>query len=112
MAKDFAKAFYNSKQWKGIRENILMRDQYLCRYCGNPAEEVHHIVHLTAENIGNPEVAVSEKNLVSLCRDCHCRIHDKDRAHAKKIDAEIAEEYVFDENGMIVRLTDPPPVAP
>ena len=32
-----------------------MRDRYMCTRCGRPAEEVHHIKHLTPENINDPQ---------------------------------------------------------
>lgn len=38
MARAFAKAFYNSKEWKVVREYVLKRDNYLCTKCDNPAQ--------------------------------------------------------------------------
>lgn len=81
MAREFAKSFYNSKLWKQTRENILRRDSYLCVICGSAAEEVHHKEHLTPENINNPAISINESNLISLCGDCHKRIHSADLKH-------------------------------
>lgn len=93
MVKTYAKRFYNSKEWKQIRQSVLMRDNYLCQQCGAVAEEVHHINHVTQENINSKETHC-EKNLISLCRNCHCRLHDRDRAKDQG-----SGTYYFDENG-------------
>ncbi|NCD04458.1 MAG: HNH endonuclease, partial [Clostridia bacterium] len=71
MARPFAKPFYRSKEWEKVRQYVIRRDKYLCQKCGSPAEEVHHKIHLSPENINDPEIALSPDNLVSLCRDCH-----------------------------------------
>lgn len=99
MAKAFAKSFYNSKEWINVREGILMRDKYLCVKCGAPAEEVHHIIHLSPENIGDPKVSMNPENLVSLCKDCHFKEHykDKGKGHLKK--ENVLPEIFFDEQG-------------
>lgn len=103
MPKDYSKPFYNSKEWAGIRNSILMRDKYICKICGEPATEVHHIKRI---NPGNIDLAETHKdsNLVSLCRDCHFREHDKDRTW-KRIDCN--EEYYFDADGFL-QLRIPP----
>lgn len=76
MAKAFAKAFYNSKEWASTRAYILKRDGYHCTEpgCPFPATEVHHIIELTQENIGDPAITMGEDNLRSLCHECHQRI--------------------------------------
>jgi len=98
MAREFSKSFYNSKEWANTREYILKRDNYLCR-CGRPAEEVHHITHLTPENIGDPKITMNPENLVSLCKACHFEEHKGE--HAKGRANAQAYEYEFDENGML-----------
>lgn len=95
MAQEFSKSFYNSKQWRQTREYILKRDCYLCVMCGNAAEEVHHKIHLTPSNINNPMITLHESNLISLCGDCHKRIHSADKTKAGNILPLIA----FDEEG-------------
>ena len=79
MSRAFSKAFYNSKEWQNVREGVLMRDKYLCVKCGRPAEEVHHIVHLTPENIGDDNVTMNPDNLMSLCKECHMKIHKEEK---------------------------------
>ena len=109
MAKDFAKAFYDSALWGRIREGILMRDRYTCVYCGRPAQEVHHKIHLSETNINDSNITINADNLISLCRDCHCREHDADRGDANRKKGErtsrreTREGFRFDSNGQLVR---------
>ena len=100
MARDFAKSFYNSKEWINTREFILKRDNYLCRDCGRPASEVHHIEHLTPQNIGDVTITMNPDNLVSLCRDCHFERHRGE--HGKGRETQEDYNYTFDANGMLI----------
>lgn len=106
MARDFAKAFYKSKEWQQCREYILMRDRFLCVKCGYPAEEVHHKIHLTPANIGDVNVTLNPANLISLCKNCHFEQHKVDKARGiRKANglADCGDEYEFDEQGFLVR---------
>lgn len=78
--KDWAESFYKSAAWKSIRDAAIRRDHYLCVDClaegkVTPAEEVHHIIELTPENIGDPDVSLNLGNLVSVCREHHRARH-------------------------------------
>lgn len=114
MAREFAKAFYNSSLWKDtVRPAMLKRDRYKCQSkgCYNPAEEVHHIIHLTEENINDPNITVNPKNLISLCSECHKAIHRPDKVAGLKKRASkqsILPEIEFDENGYPVPVSNPP----
>lgn len=105
MAREFAKKFYKSEAWKITREVALKRDKYLCVRCGCPAEEVHHIIHLTASNISDVSIALNVDNLESLCGNCHRAEHEKDRHKGADYDA---EQYCFDEYGFLIRKQLPP----
>ena len=111
MARKFSKSFYNSKEWRLTREYILKRDNYLCLHCGAPAQEVHHVIHLSPKNITDVTVSLNPNNLVSLCRDCHFKEHygDKGEGHrTKPKDTEIDKEvYEFDENGYLIKRISP-----
>lgn len=103
MAQRFSKSFYASKEWKMTREYILKRDNYLCVKCGSPAEEVHHIIHLNPNNIGDVKITMNPDNLMSLCKDCHFKEHYKDKAEGHRMDKfkdDNVAMYEFDENGM------------
>lgn len=68
--------FYKSARWLKCRERVLKRDNYECVLCRKKgrhvrAQEVHHIKHLDK----NPELALVEDNLISLCKECHNNQH-------------------------------------
>lgn len=101
MAREFSKNFYNSKEWENTRNYILRRDLYLCQDCGKAASEVHHIEHLTPENIGDVTITMNPDNLVSLCRECHFNRHRGEHGKGREIKENYP--YTFDENGYLVR---------
>ena len=101
--QEWAQEFYSSKAWKQVRELAKKRDHYLCVDCLRAgrltaAEEVHHIIALTPENIHDPMVALRLDNLKSLCRECH-----------KKYDPKrIPKRYTVDEFGRVQIPGEPP----
>lgn len=110
MARDFSKGFYNSKEWAQVRAYVLMRDHYKCTLCGRSGDlEVHHIEHLKPSNINNAAITLNEKNLTTLCRDCHFRVHTQDKLNgtkeynaANKAGKDCDADFRFDENGYLV----------
>ena len=100
MAREFAKEFYNSTEWQMARRAALMRDNYLCVMCGAPAEEVHHIKHLSPDNIGDVSITMSLDNLESLCKACHFAEHRGDKGRQRMLNEQYP--YEFDENGQLV----------
>lgn len=88
--QDWAVSFYSSSAWRSIREAAKKRDHYLCVDCLRagkitPAEEVHHIIPLTPENINDTNITLNLDNLVSVCRECHKARHGA-RQHRYKVD--------------------------
>lgn len=71
MAQEWAKAFYNSKEWKKCRASYIKSVYGLCKMCGCPGYIVHHIIPLTPDNIDNPEITLNHKLLKYVCKDCH-----------------------------------------
>ena len=107
MSREFASAFYHSPEWAKVRTYVLMRDRYTCTRCNKPAQEVHHIIRLTPDNIWDVKVTLNPDNLVSLCRDCHFAEHKAEKEAAwRKANGEkqkqCAEGFHFDENGMLI----------
>lgn len=102
MAKEWAKAFYKSKEWKECREAYIRSVNGLCERClakGKvvPGYIVHHKVHLTPENIHDPEVSLNWDNLEYVCKKCH------DKEHFIT-DAEVTREGLkFNEFGELVK---------
>lgn len=78
--KDFAKDFYKSRAWQDCRNGYMQKVNGLCEDClavgvYKPAQIVHHIVELTPENIGDPNISLSWSNLRAVCRECHAKAH-------------------------------------
>ena len=96
-AKSWAKAFYNSREWHVARRITLRRDHYTCQRCGARAEEVHHKIELTPENIHDITVTLNIDNLECLCHNCHTR-------ETQGSDGDLNRGYIFDANGHVVEL--------
>ena len=96
--KAYAETFYKSQAWKKMRDYCFKRDVGLCQDCLKDgkivsAEEVHHIIPITTQNIDDESITLNETNLVSLCRECH-----KSRHTGRK------RRFQIDENGHVVVL--------
>jgi len=71
-----AEAFYKSKAWEATRLRVLNRDNYLCQECLKQrritrVDNVHHKVELKEDWSKRLQL----DNLVSLCAECHNKIH-------------------------------------
>ena len=67
-------------EFSSRREAVLHRDNYTCQCCGkkNIRLEVHHIIYRS--NGGTDD----ENNLITLCENCHSKVHDGDIILNKK----------------------------
>ena len=93
--REFAEAFYKSKAWQRCRDAYAKSVGGLCERCLQrglyvPGEIVHHKIHLTPENISDPNVTLSWDNLELVCRDCHGDEHKK-----------VLKRYTVDEFGRV-----------
>jgi 5-methylcytosine-specific restriction protein A len=94
MAREFAKKFYNSKQWKDVRELYIISQNGICERCKFRAGKiVHHKKYLTPTNINDPYVSLHFSNLELLCLDCHNAEHMKEYVMSK--------DLVFDLEGNV-----------
>lgn len=60
--------FYRTKQWQGLRQQVLDRDHYICQYCGQPnSNTVDHIVPIEYDS----HLKYHLDNLATICRKCH-----------------------------------------
>ena len=101
MAKDFARGFYDSPEWRKTREAYLSSVNYICEDCGGAACIVHHIEHITAANVDNPEITLNWDNLKAVCEKCHAEEHAKDKKAFKGTAARL-NGIAFDEEGNAV----------
>ena len=98
MAKEFSKAFYNSKKWKDCRNAFINMKFGICERCGQPnSKQVHHKIYLSPDNINNPDVSLNFNNLELLCDTCH------QNEHYKKYSA-VQIGYKFNEYGELVKI--------
>ena len=104
MAREFAKDFYDSKEWRGTKKNnykdgvrqiVIDEANGICQQCGEPGEEVHHKIWLTHENINDVNITLGLDNLILLCKDCHRNIH--------RPKVTTREGLRFDENGDLIQ---------
>jgi 5-methylcytosine-specific restriction endonuclease McrA len=58
-------------EWEELARSIRKRDGYQCRMWGSRNMELH-VHYLISRSQGGPD---SPENLVTLCKDCHNRIH-------------------------------------
>ena len=61
--------YLKSDAWERKRFVVLRRDNWTCVYCGQEAEQVHHLKY--ARNIGTEPIHWLE----SVCKSCHNKIH-------------------------------------
>lgn len=87
--------YYNSKYWKELR-NRYIRQHPLCKMCAMegrsvPAEHVHHVVPFMQGKTKKERwsLLLNYNNLMSLCRECHQKIH-REMKHEK--DAVLTEK--------------------
>ena len=101
MAREFAKAFYNSVRWKTCREQYIkampMHMRGLCENCFTKGkhtlgEELHHKIWLTPKNIHDGNITLNHKNLILLCFDCHREIHGQRKQ----------SQYIYNDAGELI----------
>lgn len=108
MSKSFARSFYTTKAWLKCRKSYIAHrralDGGMCEDCHeNPGYIVHHKTELTPQNIGDPDIALSFRNLKYVCHECHNSIE-----HGRRKDTVPGMvRYTFGPDGSIAVL---PPV--
>ena len=80
----FARSFYVSRPWVKCRNAYRASKGGLCEKCWEqglivPGTAVHHKIHLTPENIDDPDISLNWNNLILLCDAHHQEEHRKKR---------------------------------
>lgn len=104
MAKDYAKAFYNSKRWQQCRDSYIA---YRISVDGGACEEclrqqgyiVHHKVALTQSNINDPNISLDHKKMKYVCKECHDKYEGHGVGHGK-----VQPLCIFDESGQPISI--------
>lgn len=112
MAKEWAKAFYNSKRWLKCRDSYIADriaiDGGVCEECRQQQGYiVHHEITLTPDNINDPDISLSHQHMKYVCKGCHDKYEGHGNGHKR------AEPLcIFDESGQPISLReiDIPPV--
>ena len=99
MAKEFAKAFYNSTAWCKCKDSYIQHVSGLCERCMKKGiikagYIVHHKEYLNPANINNPDISLGWDNLEYLCLDCHNQEHG--------IKSIVEKRYMFDSEGNVI----------
>ena len=105
----YAKPFYKSRAWQSVRELVLSRSHGLCEEClkhdvVRPADVVHHVIPLSADNVDDPSITLNPDKLVALCHDCHSEVHRLLGVGAMNGEKEEKPRVRFDAEGNVVRL--------
>lgn len=82
-----------------FRFKVLDRDNYSCAMCGRRGVQVHEIVPRSRFGKTRKHICFSEKNMVSLCVECHADAHNEDtrRALLKLMQEKFGYEYPEEE---------------
>ena len=85
MTREFA-GFYKTALWKNARKSYIKSVGGLCERCYEKGiirhgDTVHHIIHLTAENVNDLSITTNPDNLILLCRDCHAEVHRNEKRY-------------------------------
>lgn len=74
MGRNHVRSPEDRRRWERVRRAAFRRDKYRCRECGRAGRlEAHHEPPL--ERGGDP---FDLCGIVTLCRDCHIRRHQRD----------------------------------
>lgn len=66
--------FYNSKEWKRLRNEVRIEKGMRCDMCGKIIRGksiVDHIEEITPFNKNDTSITLNKNNLQLLCLDCH-----------------------------------------
>jgi hypothetical protein len=72
----------NSFEWKYKRFRILVRDKFECQDCHEKSNQlhVHHLYYIK----DTMPWEIDEKALISLCKNCHAKRHEKENIKVYK----------------------------
>lgn len=71
--KDYSDVL-KSPKWQKKRLEIMSRDKFTCKKCGDTETELH--IHHKEYINGNDPWDYDNKLLITLCKDCHKQIED------------------------------------
>jgi len=88
------KTFDSEKEFNEVTEKlynyVLIRDNFLCQYCGGPGDELHHILFRSQQGKNKAN------NLITLCIECH-RGHNGIHGRGKDLKKEFMKKVFLNE---------------
>lgn len=84
--------FYNSKDWKALRQKIRNKNKMRCSFCKlliTGKSICDHIVEINPNNYKDINITMNENNLRLLCLPCHNKRTFKGIAKQKPIDFDL-----------------------
>lgn len=74
--------FYTSREWSEFRRLLILKRGIRCEYCGEEIVNsydviLHHVNHLTLENVNDYDVSLNEDNIMIVHHKCHNIIHER-----------------------------------
>lgn len=70
--------YYLTEHWQSVKQRYYKRHPYECNKCGKTWGL--HLHHKTYERLGRER----DSDLMYLCRNCHQRLHTKERKAARR----------------------------
>lgn len=106
MAKEFAREFYDSMEWRKCRKSFIAKrvaiDGGMCQRCHERlGYMVHHTVMLTPGNIGDQDISLNHGLLEYVCKQCH----DREKGHFLYREQR-QRRYTFDAEGNPIELIE------
>lgn len=70
-------------RWQKKRLEILNRDSFICKSCGDNEKtlHVHHLVYIN----NNQPWEYEDKLLITLCEDCHQEIEERQKTQCEEL---------------------------
>lgn len=93
---------YQNTTWRKLRDTY-MKSHPICEECLKtgkitPATDVHHIKTPFRNGEVNYGLLLDDKNLMSLCSECHGKIHAGQQGHVSPQDILKQLDALFDKN--------------
>jgi 5-methylcytosine-specific restriction protein A len=92
--KQALQSYYQTRQWKRLR-HLKFAANPVCELCEEKGltrqtEEIHHVNPIDIDR-PDPSLIFDYDNLMSLCNECHSRLHQIMRSRMNPVEAQIAE---------------------
>lgn len=100
MTKYTHNPYYDSKEWRMLRDFVCNRDRHFCQYCGAKGHQADHVIPRSRGGRDHPE------NLVCCCQSCN-----RAAMATSFVDFAHKKSYVLAARGIVIPISSPRPVA-